>query len=139
MAVGDFLAQDEAEPRARGVISELTRRGRERAVEQLLLHAPVAAEVLEVDELARGSAGMRVQSGGAMRRQRQRAGAAQRIRLEKPGEAERTRRIGLEDVARAVLEHPPEVPPVIAVPARRDRQARGRAFADAAQALEIIR
>src|SRR3569832_2180615 len=107
MAVGDFLAQDEAEPRARGVISELTRRGRERAVELQLLHAPVVAEILEVDELARGRAGMRVQSGGAMRRERQRAGAAQRIRLEKPGKAERARRIGRLFASRAGLVHPP--------------------------------
>src|SRR5688572_12869827 len=88
-------AQLDAEARSPRIERDGAVSGRRHALEQQAFHAHVIAKLLEMNEARCRGTRVNVDRRRAMRRQWQRIRVAERIRLQKPGDAEAARRIGL--------------------------------------------
>ena len=109
------------------------------AFEQQPFNPDVIVEPLEVPDDPKRAARVNVEGGRRVRRERNVMGLGERGGAKKAGDPEAAGRVRLKDIHCARLEHPAEVPRVVAVLAGADLQPGGGAIAQQAQSLEIVR
>src|SRR5690348_12597641 len=117
--------QLDAEPRTREIRTQLAMLWRERTVEEHVLDADVIVEVLDVAQPLERARRLRVQQGGAVRRERNAPRLAQGIHDEKPRDAAAARGVGLQYVDGMGIERRLEIRRRVAVLADRDLHPRG--------------
>ena len=109
------------------------------ALEEHVRDAHVIVEIFDGTEMLDRRAGMQVQLWRAVRRKRRPMRIGQRGGAQEARETCSARRVRLERVNRACIEHAPKIPVIVAVLARSTHHACWRAVADEMQPLQVIR